>query len=145
MFSAAAELKSKHRGRQGSSCSHQVFCWNLMAEKLHVWKTSVQAPLPGPGLCPDTTRDTGTQLCPFTGGHVCLSLPLCTGVTDTELSSGYCRRLITGLKGRVHCLFCAIPRAKSLKPHKRATPCQFKVSHTFHLPFAEYQSWNILV
>lgn len=99
--------------------------------KSYVWKTLVQDPSPGPGLCPAMTRDTGTHLCPFRWS--CLFVPSpCTGVrhwTVIRLLHETHHRV----KGKSSLSFCAIPRAKSLKPHKRATPFQFQVSHTFHL------------
>lgn len=53
-------------------------------------------------------------------------------------------------EGKISLSFCAIPRAKSLKHHKRATPFQFKplifcTMQKPDFPIAEYQSWNIVV
>lgn len=145
MFSAAAELKSKDRGRQGSLCSHQLFCWNLMAEKLHIWKSLVQGPPPGPGLCPDMTKDSGTQLCPFRWSRLFVSSPVHRSHRYWTVIRLLQKTLITGLKERVHCLFVPFlgPSHWSLTKgpppfsSKCLTPFIFSTMQKPDFPFAE--------
>lgn len=132
MFSAATELKSKDRGRQGSLCSHQLFCWNLMGEMLPVWETVYSGPVTW--AWPVSWHDKGHWHTPLSFQVVMFVHPFphaqesqilnCHQVTAED---SYHR-----FKGKSSLSFCAILRAKSLKPQNRATPIQFKVSHTFH-------------
>lgn len=112
-------------------CSHQLFCWNLMAEKLHIWKTVCSGPISW--AWPVSWHDKGHWHTPLSF-QVVLFVPPFPHAQESQILT--CHQVTAEdpyhrIKGKSSLSFCAIPRAKSLKPHKRATP--LSVQNASHL------------